>query len=321
MKNRALKGALALLTVLALTMSAAAAEGYMMVFGSLDVYADRDMTRFLGEIRDASVVYVAAAEETEKGTVYTVVFGDRWILRTGYASGGFLMPLSPFEAEAYADQAREGMRFSGEVHLLNADFVPAEAQTGSPDTAEMPDAGETAFPGEYEVTDEGDAEGEESFAETPAFGDTDGLFEETGTPLPAAAPEITPVPAPTPEPTPRPTPSPLPTVTPTPAPVTLPPTPTKNPSSCVNVIVPPTDVSGFSGEEVVLAVGATGAASFQWQFWDGYAWVDSVMEQASSSAMKLVVFEGGRERIYRCVIRGTDRSVVYTEPVRIIVQK
>ena len=44
MKNRALKGALALLTVLALTMSAAAAEGYMMVFGSLDVYADRDMT-------------------------------------------------------------------------------------------------------------------------------------------------------------------------------------------------------------------------------------------------------------------------------------
>ena len=306
MKNRALKGALALLTVLALTMSAAAAEGYMMVFGSLDVYADRDMTRFLGEIRDASVVYVAAAEETEKGTVYTVVFGDRWILRTGYASGGFLMPLSPFEAEAYADQAREGMRFSGEVRLLNADFVPAEAHTPDPDMAETPYAGETAFHGEYEVTDEGDA---------------DGRREEYETTLPAAAPEITPVPAPTPEPTPRPTPSPLPTVTPTPAPVTLPPTPTKNPSSCVNVIVPPTDVSGFSGEEVVLAVGATGAASFQWQYWDGYAWVDSVMEQASSSAMKLVVFEGGRERIYRCVIRGTDRSVVYTEPVRIIVQK
>ena len=37
------------------------------------------------------------------------------------------------------------------------------------------------------LSDEGDAEGEESFTETPAFGDADGRFEETGTPLPAAA--------------------------------------------------------------------------------------------------------------------------------------
>ena len=274
MMKRAFRGISVLLAVLAALVSAAAAEGYMMVFSSLRVYGDREMTAYLGEIRDASVIYVSSVEEGEKGPVYTVAFGDHWILRTGYASGGSLMPLMPMEAEAYALEAADGMRYSEEVRLLNADFVPAE-KTSEKDEASAPTTPQPA---------------------------------ETASPAPTV----------------RVTPSPLPTVTPKPTPAataTLPPTPTKNPASCVSIVIPPTDVSGFSGEEVVLAVGATGAASYQWQYFDGYRWVDSVMEQAASPAMKLVVFEGERERIYRCVIRGTDGTTVYTEPVRIIVQK
>ncbi len=292
MKKRAWRGALALLAVLMLTLSAAAAEGYMMVFGSLTVYADRELTVPLGEIRDASIVYVPASGEAEDDPVYAVVFGDRWVLRTGYAAGGALMPLMPQEAERYAEEAREGMRYSENVFLLNAYFVAAK-ETDEPD--------ETGAAEETVTSEEADA------------------AEETVTAKETDAPEETP--GPTAVPTPPVTPSPLPTVTPTPVPVTLPPTPTKNPASRVNVVVPPTDVAGFSGEEVVLAVGVTGAAAYQWQYFDGTTWVDSVMEQATAPAMKLVVFEGGRERIYRCVIRGTDGTTVYTEPVRIIVQK
>ncbi len=294
MRKRALKGAAALLTALVILLSAAAAEGYMMVFGSLKVYADRELKVYLGEIGDASIVYADAAEEMEYGTVVTVVFGDNWILRTGYVSGGALMPLLPAEAEAYAREAADGMMYAGGVRLLNASFVPAKEDGSTPDAAAAEGTAGWDIP-------------EASGAPAPA-----------STPLPEKTPEFE-----VSEETPRATPSPIPTVTPlvTAAPVTLPPTPTKPPSSCVEIVVPPTDVSGYSGEEVVLAVGATGALSYMWQYFDGRAWVDSSMEQAASPAMKLVVFEGGRERIYRCVITGTDRTKVYTEPVRIIVQR
>ena len=313
MMMRALKGAAALLTVLVLILSAAAAEGYMMVFGSLKVYGDRDLKVFLGEIGDASIVYTETPVETDNGTVVPIVFGDNWILRTGYVSGGSLMPLMPGEAEAYAREAADGMLYTGGVRLLNVSFVPAR-EAGPAPAAVHADEGSAARAG----TDDGNApEAPEAsaVAEGPAM---------TEAPAP---PEASPVPEETPEfevseeETPRATPSPIPTVTPTAAPVTLPPTPTKPPSSGVEIVVPPTDVSGYSGEEVVLAVGATGALSYMWQYFDGRAWVDSSMEQASSPAMKLVVFEGGRERIYRCVITGTDRTRVYTDPVRIIVQR
>ena len=304
MKKRALKGAAALLTVVALILSAAAAEGYMMVFGSLKVYGDRELTVFLGEIGDASIVYADAEEEAEYGTVVTVVFGDNWILRTGYVSGGALMPLLPAEAEAYAQEAADGMLYTGGVRLLNVSFAPAREDGTISD----------------EAVPAGDAGAAEEGPDVP---------EAVGTPESSAAPDATPVPGQetefevAEEETPRAIPSPIPTITPlvTAAPVTLPPTPTRPPNSSVQIVVPPTDVSGYSGEEVVLGVGATGALSYQWQYFDGTAWVDSVMEQAASPAMKLVVFEGGRERIYRCVITGTDRTKVYTEPVRIIVQR
>ena len=308
MIKRALKGAAALLTVLALILSGAGAEGYMMVFGSLKVYGDRDLKVLLGEIGDASIVYTDGPEEGENGTVTAVVFGDNWILRTGYVSGGSLMPLLPDEAEAYAREAADGMLYTGGIRLLNVSFVPARE--------------EDLVLGSLPADDRSPA-AEEEAGDEPEEPEAFFTFDAS------AAPETTPVPEEIPEfevseeEPPRATPSPIPTVTPlvTAAPLTLPPTPTKPPSSCVEIVVPPTDVSGYSGEEVVLAVGATGALSYTWQYFDGRAWVDSTMEQASSPAMKLVVFEGGRERIYRCVITGTDRTKVYTEPVRIIVQR
>jgi hypothetical protein len=213
------------------------------------------------------------------------------------------MPLMPGEAEAYAREAADGMLYTGGIRLLNVNFIPAREDEPVSETAAEVDwspAAEAAVPW-----------GNTEAPEAPAA--------PVSTPVPEEAPEFEVAE----EETPRATPSPIPTVTPvvTAAPVTLPPTPTKPPSSCVEIVVPPTDVSGYSGEEVVLAVGATGALSYMWQYFDGRAWVDSSMEQAASPAMKLVVFEGGRERIYRCVITGTDRTKVYTEPVRIIVQR
>ncbi len=287
MKECALKGAAVLLTALFLLMSAAVAEGYMLVFGSLEVYGDRELTELLGEIGDASIIYAEAAEDTGNGRVFTIIFGHDGVLRTGYSSGGTLIPLMPAEAEAYAAQAGDGMVHSGDVRLLNADFTPAREETG--------------------------AEEDILFSSVPAASSSPAV-----SPLPWQEPEFE-----VEEEASGAVPSPIPTVTPivTSAPVTLPPTPTRDPSSCVNIIVPPTDVSGYSGEEVVLAVGAEGARSYCWQYFDGSAWVDSSMEQASSPAMKLVVFEGGRERIYRCVITGTDGTRVFTEPVRIIVQR
>ncbi len=317
MPKRALTVVLMILTALALTISSAAAEGYMMVFGSLTVFGDRELTSPLGEIRDASVVYVPFSEDTGDGRVLTVVFGDRWVLRTGYAPDGALMPLMPFEEEAYILAAKEGMSYTSGVHLLNADFSPA----WETDTARAEDsaaAGEEIMPTRTDISRPEADLSPSPTGETRDAAGTAPAVRETVTPLPAAGYGASETAG-----TERPVPTPLPTVTPrvTREPATPPPTPTKDPSSCVDILVPPTDVGGFSGEEVVLAVGATGAASYRWQYFDGSEWTDSVMEQASSSAMKLVVFEGGRERIYRCVIKGTDGTEVYTDPVRIIVQK
>ena len=232
MIKRALKGAAALLTALVLILSAAAAEGYMMVFGSLKVYGDRDLKVCLGEIGDASIVYTEDPEETENGTVVTIVFGDNWILRTGYVSGGSLMPLMPGEAEAYAREAADGMLYTGGVRLLNVTFAPARED--GPASAALP------------------AEDGSAAKEGTDAGDTPEAPEASAVPEPAYAPEETPEFEVSEEAAPRATPSPLPTVTPlvTSAPVTLPPTPTRPPHSSVEIVVPPTDVSGYSGEEV-----------------------------------------------------------------------
>ena len=98
--------------------------------------------------------------------------------------------------------------------------------------------------------------------------------------------------------------------------------PTEAPASAgsVRILVEPEDIYAFNGEEFVLAVGAEGAVSYQWQYFDGETWKDSVMSQATASAMQLVAFTGGRDRVYRCELTGRDGVKCYTREVRVFVR-
>ena len=86
------------------------------------------------------------------------------------------------------------------------------------------------------------------------------------------------------------------------------------------ILMQPADQYGFNGESVVLAVGAENVKDYQWQYFDGEEWKDSVMQQANLPAMQLVVFPAGTPRMYRCKLTGLDNNVVYTNEVCIAEQ-
>ena len=109
--------------------------------------------------------------------------------------------------------------------------------------------------------------------------------------------------------------TPLPTMAPTPLPTVAPFTVSAS-GNGIHVIMQPVDQSGFNGEMVVLAVGAENVKEYQWQYLKDGEWVDSVMSQATSAAMKLVVFPSA-QRMYRCKMTGTYGDVVYSDTVAI----